>query len=473
MDVTLAPPVRSEIPHLAPAITALPGENPALSCVPTYASARDACKALEHVPDGTQTDLAADARILIPTTVHSRLLLELSRSAQASAHERDLSTEAFRAKVITAHQFLNQKRDPYGDSTPPVTVSLPGVQAKVHFAVVANGLGQRALIQACERIFGDKSRPVDVPVPSGGGWIRFFRMDTLVHNFPPNGSPRTFYRTLAQKIDGVFRSGHAHGRHGSPRGSNEEAGTAAQALLLSVNVGLLIIGPISTRDSNPSRAGAMWSMLATLAAETGIPILIVATPGAAANLIEHSGAQFDLSGRGVYEVEAFGLESKAWNNVVLAVWVQYLRAFAKAPPAWFYAELWAQTLGRIELAVKLAAHIAGYWEASGSISLTQAQFREHARNALVLESPRIRAIHRARFGGEFTRGQVMANADWLPLQMVVKSLPALDEKDDLFLQTTHGSVKSSIAESNALRSLSEELRNENSGESSITKEVVA
>lgn len=432
-----------ELPHLDPKIVALPGENPALRGLPSFASATQALRAIEYVPNNAGGDLSADGQIIVGTQVHGSLMLDLSASARASADERNLANEQFRAKVMTAHQVALQRAENREDSQVPATVSLPGVQAKVHFAVVAHGLGQRALIHACQRIFGESNRPVDVPVTDGGGWIRFFRMDTLVHEFPSNGSSRAFYRTLASKVDGMLRTGFRHSRLCSPRCGDEEAATATQAMLLSVNVGLLIIGPVSTRASDPSRATSMWSLLATIAAETGIPILIVATPGAAVNLIEHSGAQPDLSRGGVYDFAPFSLSSKAWRNVVLAIWMKYLRAYAKTPPDRFYTALWAQTRGRIELAVKVASHIARFWASSecAKVSLTQAEFREHARRALVLEAPRLGAIRRAQKGGNFSRAQVMRNGDWLSLEMVIKSLPDLDATDDWFTRKHYLSAK--------------------------------
>ncbi|HKR40301.1 MAG TPA: hypothetical protein VJU59_11590 [Paraburkholderia sp.] len=440
-DVVVDSPF-GELPHLDPKIVAMPGENPALRGLPKYSSATQALRALEYVPDNAEGDLSADGHILVGTAVHGSLLLDLSASARVSAGERNLGDARFQAKVMTAHQFLHQK-EANRDSVVPATVSLPGVQAKVHFAVVGHGLGQRALINACQRVFGKSNRPVDVPVADGGGWIRFFRMDTLVHEFPSNGSPQTFYRTLARKVDGMLNTGFRLGHFASRRRSDEEVTSATQALMLSINVGILIIGPVSTRESDPIRAASMWSLLATLAAETGIPILVVATAGAAANLIEHSGAQPDLSRGGVYDFAPYGLSSKTWRNVVLAIWVKYLRAFAKTPPDWFYTALWAQSLGRIELAVKIASHIARFWASSNyaNVSLTQAELRKHAHTALALETPRLNAIRRADTGGNFSRAQVMRNGDWLPLEMVIKSLPELDATDDWFTKRHYRSTK--------------------------------
>ncbi|HDR9278409.1 TPA: hypothetical protein QDB24_006590 [Burkholderia vietnamiensis] len=412
-------------------------ENPVLPLIPSYSSAREARLAIELVPQmEAASDLSEDNHTLIPSATHGRLILDMIRSAQESARERDLSDEAFRAKILTAHQFLCYRRDEHGHSVPPVAVSLPGVQPKVHLAVVPNGVGQRAIIHACERVFGFKKQDIDVVPADGVGTIRFARLGSIVLNFPPNGSPRSFYRTLARKIDGVFKSGF-----GSVSRCDEEAGTAAQALLLAVNIGMVIIGPVSKGDSDPRRAAALWSMLADLAVETGLPMLIVVTPGAAANLIEHSGALSALTSRGVYSIEPLTLASKDWANIALMAWLKYLKAAAALPPQWFPTALWSQTLGRIELAIKVCAHIASTWQTARKVSLTEDEFAAHARHALVLESPRLRAILRAERGGEFSRAQVMANGDWLPLPILVESIPGLDERDDLFASTIYPALK--------------------------------
>ncbi|MEN8517934.1 hypothetical protein [Burkholderia sp. RS02] len=412
-------------------------ENPVLPLIPSFSSAREARLAIELVPRmDAASDLSVDDHTLIPGVAHGRLILDLIRSARESARERDLSDEAFRAKILTAHQFLCYRRDEHGHSVPPIAVSLPGVQPKVHLAVVPNGVGQRALIHACQRVLGFENRNIDVVSPSGVGTIRFVRLGSIVLNFPPSGSPRSFYRTLARKIDGIFKSGF-----GSVSRGDEEAGTATQALLLAVNIGTVIIGPVSARDSDPRRAAALWSMLADLAVETGLPILIVVTPGAAANLIEHSGALSALTSRGVYSIEPLTLVSKDWANVALMAWLKYLKAAAALPPQWFPTALWSQTLGRIELAIKVCAHIASTWQTARNVSLTEDEFAAHARHALVLERPRLRAILRAERGGAFSRAQVMANGDWLPLPILVESIPGLDERDDLFASTIYPSLK--------------------------------
>ncbi len=431
-----------ELAHLAPKIVAQPGENPALRGLPKFANARQALRAMEYVPPRAGGDMSSDEKIVVGTPTHGSLMLDLSASAHASANERNLANEQFRAKVMTAHQVALQ-RETRRDSQVPATVSLTGVPARVHFAVVGHGLGQRALIHACQRVFGTSSRPVDVPVADGGGWIRFFAMQTLVHEFPSNGSARAFYRTLAQKVDGMLRTGFRFGRFGSPQISDEEAATATKAMLLSINLGILIVGPVSTRESDPSRAASMWSLLATVAAETGIPILIVATAGAAVNLVEHSGAQPDLSRGGVYHIAPFELASKAWKNVILVLWLKYLNAFAGTPPEWVYAAMWGQTLGRVELAMKVASHIGRAWASSNfeKVSLTKEEFAEHAKAALTLEAPRLKAIRSAARGGNFSRTQVMRNGDWLSLQMVVESLPDIEAPDDWFAKKHYRSAR--------------------------------
>jgi hypothetical protein len=419
--------------HGPAAFLGSPHENPALSLIPSFSSARQARRAIELVPEiKAASDISADDHTLIPSAAHGRLMFDLVRSARDSASERDLSSEDFRAKILTAHQFLCYRRDEHGHSVPPVAVSLPGVQAKVHLAVVPNGVGQRALIHAAQRVFGSERRDIDILSPGGVGTVRFVRLSSIVLNFPANGSPRSFYRTLARKIDGIFKSGYS-----SAGRCEEEAATATQALLLAVNIGLVIIGPVCTRDSHPQRAAALWTMLAEVAVETGIPMLILVTPGAAVNLVAQSGAHSTLTSRGVYSIEPHGLASTEWVNVSLMVWLTYLRAAAPLPPQWFSAALRAQTLGRTELAIKLCAHIASIWRANGTISLTEDEFAAHASRALVLERPRLRAIIRAERGGEFSRGQVMANGDWLSLPMLVESFPELDERDDLLASTIY------------------------------------
>ncbi|TDV27876.1 hypothetical protein C7405_11522 [Paraburkholderia caballeronis] len=406
------------------------GENPALTRVPVLKTSAQAAAAAQFLPDlSPGGDISADDRILIPTSVHRRLFLDLAQSVTASAIERDLSNPGYRAKVITAHRFINHRRDTHGHSVFSTDVAIPKVSTKVHFAVVPNGVGQHALINACQRVFQTENMLFEVPLEGRPRGIRFARMDTVVVPFPPNGSPGTFGRALVKQVSPIFDA-----RHALQAMRDDEVATAVQSLLLSLNVGLVVVGPVSNHMSKSRRAAEMWSMLGQVATATGIPFVIVGTPGAALNLLEQGDAEAALTSRGVYCIEPFSLTSGMWMNTAQMVWLKYLIAAGKTPPPWFSAALHAVTLGRIELAVKVGAFIASTWLGGAKVVLSKEIFIAYAHQALQLQQPMLDAVRRARAGGTFTLGRIRWYSDWLLLSTVVHSLLRLDDGND-FSQT--------------------------------------
>ncbi|WP_124471232.1 hypothetical protein [Burkholderia ubonensis] len=406
------------------------GENPALTRAPVLKTSAQAAAAVQFLPDFSPgSDISADDRILIPTNVHRRLFLDLAQSVVASAVERDLSNPAYRARIIAAHRFINHRRDTHGHSVFSTDVSIPQVSTKVHFAVVPNGVGQHSLINACQRVFQTENMLFEVPLEGRPRGIRFARMDTVVVPFPPNGSPVTFGRALVKQVSPIFDA-----RHALQAMRDDEVATAVQSLLLSLNVGLVVVGPVSNHMSKSKKASDMWSMLGQVATATGIPFVVVGTPGAALNLLEQGDAEAALTSRGVYCIEPFSLTSGRWVNTAQMVWLKYLIAAGKTPPTWFSSALHAVTLGRIELAVKVGAFIASTWVAGAKVALSKEIFIAYARQALQLQQPMLDAVRRAQAGGTFTLARIKWHSDWLLLPTVVHSLLRLDDGRD-FSQT--------------------------------------
>lgn len=439
----------TEAPEEAPAqmriYAAAPGENPALTHAPKFANSRQAARATERLPDlSPDSDVAADNRILLPTSTHTRLTLDLASSVQASAEERNLADPAFRAKVIKAHQLINYRRDAHNHVVSKTAVSLPDVSAKVHFVVAPNGTGQHAIVHACQRIFNYGHGIYEVPLPGRAQGIRFARMDTIVVQFPPNGRLSAFARALVKQINPFFDT-----RLGRSALSDDEVTMTVQSLLLSMNVGLVIVGPVSGRGSLADKAGEIWSMLAQVAVATGIPIVIVCTPGAAINLVEHGDGVSALTSRGVYSVEPFTLGTQEWTNVAELIWLKYFFRAGCQRPAWFPESLATLTLGNIEYAVTLGSYVASVWAAGGKVQLSKEILRAHAAHALAMQMPLLDAYRDAMQGGTFTLYRLKKLADGLPLPIAMQALAKLGDKDD-YIETRNIAFSSAIVEGKVL-----------------------
>ncbi|MGY6121548.1 hypothetical protein ACW9YQ_14470 (plasmid) [Paraburkholderia strydomiana] len=429
-------------PGRSPVAFAPPGENPVLPSIRTFKDEREARAALEHLPDFESRDnSSSDARLLVPGVAHGRLMEQLLRCIYESAEERNLACEEFRNGVLTAHQFLHYLKNRHAHSTPPVQVALPNAQPRGLFAVVPHGLGQFALRYALQQYVGSGVRTFDFG--SNDGSIRFFRLDSLVVPFPTNGSLPTLVNTAARLIDGIFKTGFKAKGTGPLHRNDEEATLALQALALSTNLGPLIVEQANTSNTRSTRAAHVWSALSQFTIATGIPVLCIATPGAAASLVNHSGAQPALSIRGTYSIEPYAPQSKEWENVAFMLWLKYLATLSTSVPEWFAMKLWQVTHGRIELAVKVCTHIAKDSKSKKRSPLVADELERRASEALAMEIPYLRAMVRASRGGTFTRGAVKRFADWLPFDMVMRSIASLDETDDPFAESLYPSLSAS------------------------------
>ncbi|MGC7403989.1 hypothetical protein ACPWR0_14450 [Pandoraea pneumonica] len=417
------------------------GENPALSRVPVFNTNTELAAAIQFLPDFSPgSDISVDDRLLIPTIAHRKLFRAIATSVAGSANERDLSTPEYRARVINAFRLINYRRDSHGHNVLSTEVCLPNVSTKVHFAVVPNGVGQRAFINACQRVFRTEAMLFEVPIEGYARGARFARMDTIVVPFPPNGNAETFGRELVRHVSHIFDL-----RHVLPVMRDGGVATAMQSVLLALNVGLVVVGPVSHRMSNATKAAELWSTLGQVARATGIPFVIVGTPGAAVSLLGVGDAEAALTSQGSASIELFSLDSRGWDNAAQLVWLKYFWRFGKIPPTWFSAALHAVTLGRIELTMKVGAYVASLWTVGATPQLSRDIFIAHAHEALRLQKPMLDAVRSARAGGTFSLGRLRSYSDWLPLSVVVDSVLRLDDGSDVsqkrFVKDTHSVVR--------------------------------
>jgi hypothetical protein len=112
------------------------------------------------------------------------------------------------------------------------------------------------------------------------------------------------------------------------------------------------------------------------------------------------------------------------------VFERYLRAFFKIEaPEWYFDVLWEETLGHTELAYKLCAHLSRTWPDFKRSEPTAEDLRTAAKAALVLERPHLEAIKTVVIsGGKFSKTSIRRHGDWLPLELVMRSVPGLEDE---------------------------------------------
>jgi hypothetical protein len=293
----------------------------------------------------------------IPTFEHARLAVELFASALESAAERNLNSDEFRRKTVSAAMYINHVTDRHGHALEGAPITIDSAGPRGHFVVIPAGMSQQALRKAVQRVFGKDRELIEIAVPQGGV-IRYTRLPSLTVPFPENGAPRSFGKLFLRYFDDAMNLTHSARLRGPFRRGEEEIGPALQAYAIAANLGVLIVEQIDTRNASTKLAKSMWAILARFTADTGIPVVCLATPGAAAALSEQSTAAALLAGKTWYNIASAQQDSAQWSLTCEYLYSAHLTGcMGFGAPEWFADAMWRVTCGLSELAVKVCVHI--------------------------------------------------------------------------------------------------------------------
>ncbi|MFM0147607.1 hypothetical protein [Paraburkholderia sp. RL18-085-BIA-A] len=397
--------------------------NPALANLPQIASLDAAFERMEFLP----ADATAETAVM-PTIQHAHLGFDLVRAVFQSASERDLSSLEFRNKTESALEVIFHQSDRHGHSSPAAKVRVPNAVARGFLVVVPEGMGRLAIRRALVRLFGDEVDEINVDSPEG--LVCYLRARILVVQFGPTGGLRAFAKGFVKAFDDALGLNLFSKARGRIHRGEDEIGALLQALAIAGSLGCLIVENINTRNARPDKASELWDTLARFADATGIPVVIMVTPGAAAALSEQDSARRALSGAGQYHVPPHPVDSLHWHAEAQFIFNRYLRKhFGTEAPDWYFDVLWKETLGHTDLGHKLCAHMSRNWRDLVTSDVSRDHFSHAAKLALLLEQPHLKAITTARkYGGLLTNTSVRRHGDWLPLELVMKTVPGLEDE---------------------------------------------
>jgi hypothetical protein len=365
----------------------------------------------------------------IPTFEHARLAVELFASALESAAERNLNSDEFRRKTVSAAMYINHVTDRHGHALEGAPITIDSAGPRGHFVVIPAGMSQQALRKAVQRVFGKDRELIEIAVPQGGV-IRYTRLPSLTVPFPENGAPRSFGKLFLRYFDDAMNLTHSARLRGPFRRGEEEIGPALQAYAIAANLGVLIVEQIDTRNASTKLAKSMWAILARFTADTGIPVVCLATPGAAAALSEQSTAAALLAGKTWYNIASAQQDSAQWSLTCEYLYSAHLTGcMGFGAPEWFADAMWRVTCGLSELAVKVCVHIVSISREEDFKRPGEDEFLELARDGLAFEWPHLQAIRKLREGGSFTVASIRRHGDWLPVEPMMQSVPGLEETD--------------------------------------------
>ncbi|NOV23395.1 hypothetical protein E5S69_07550 [Cupriavidus necator] len=409
-------------------------ENPALldtPRVPTLAVARREMACLPYLSASTvvsprtdSADIDESARLFVPTTPQARILIEVVTQVRSSYAYRNLNDAAYRAYTYTALEFLHQSYDRHGHRIPARAGKAPNAKPRGILVCAPARTGRGRIADAVQSYIGSGYHTIRVDTENG--FAEFLRLRTLRVSWPTNGKLRTFAKQFVGAFDSVVRSEYSHRTRG-PLFREEDIVPALCALATGVNLGLLIVERINTRDATSRYAPDTWDALGIFTRTTGIPVLCLLTPGAATGLAEQSGSIGDLCPNGVHRITPYGRDTNEWKAIAKAIYMQCLPfANGGVMPDWFPAALWNASLGHPGVAVPAAKATEAALKLKDEKAFGEEEFAVLAAEATLIHEPHLRAVRQAHGGGTFTNASLRRHGDWIPLEVMMKTALGLD-----------------------------------------------
>jgi hypothetical protein len=444
--------------------------NPNVALVPSINEENDAYNLLMRIPSEYSDPAPRKLReVREPLSVASsegvRLLNIVQQAMVSSFRERDVRSIEFLSLLTSSSETANNRRSMDGHRVPLNTVQIPNNGPRGILVIQNEGTGQEGLQRSIEEFFWsmpskvrqekkgqsdgcsdvnksttskdaiDSQRFIAQQIKVWEGDLsdtgerlfseRYVRIPILSVPFPLDGCPKYFTKSFLSAVDSVFGSTYA--KTISVAGSEQDLTRIIKAFVISLNIGSLLVGFAHTEAARTAKAGQLWTILGEVTCDTGVPICSFMTPGAAAAFSERSGPVEALSSLGTFLFEPFALNENLWIRASEILWLVYLGRILGKQPSWFSQTLWCVTLGHIGLAVKVCRRISGLdidWEQTHFDGKKLLQF---SKDELIVEKPHLDAIKTAYAGGTFTARAIRRHGDWLPVELVMSSVPGLND----------------------------------------------
>ncbi|WP_322104844.1 hypothetical protein [Paraburkholderia sp. J41] len=402
--------------------------NPCLNYVPQWDDHDSVADRMTIAPErGADGRIDSDASALFPTEALTELVKALAEAIFQSTQERNPADFAFQQLLMRASVHLADTADSHGHNIPALPISVRTAGPRGMFVSIPSAMGMHSFVAAVEDFVGTGSASFDVDTPTGQP-IRVNRLKSLTVEFPPNGSPRRFVKTLLRKLDGVVITGFADEVRGAFHRNPEDCAHSLAALGIQQNLGVLLITGITAKAMAQSGAPLVLMELGQFATLTGIPVVCVGTPGAAASLVELGVSAASLYSHGACIIEPFGKEDPHWELYSEYTWQNYFAdAFGAARPDWFVREMFTHCAGHTDLLFKLGRHVRDMDKGQWGNALTPEALNGFARKALVMECKALALVAMVKQKAKVSRVTAMRFADWLPIDSAMMLIAPNDE----------------------------------------------
>lgn len=358
--------------------------------------------------------------LFVPTLSHASILQDVVSQVRGSYLGRDLRDPAYRKYIIASHTLVHGAYDRHGHALPVKSIIAPHAQARGVFVCAASQMGRTQLANQIETYLGRGSQIIRIDGSHDKTFTDYVQLKVLRVQWPADGSLKHFTKNFLAAFDAEIGTDYS-ARERGPFSREHARVPAICSLAAAVNLGILMVERINTKAAACPAAANTWDALGAFTRVTGIPVLCLATPGAAVGLVEQSGAIGDLvSSQHIVRLQTSN--SPNWMAITDTFFKAAI-ADARLPtmPGWFREALWRVASGHPGLAAKVCNAIARQKLSLPAWILTQSNFDEIAMDCLTLFRPHLEAAKAASSGGEFSAINIRRHGDWLPLNCVVKT----------------------------------------------------
>lgn len=394
--------------------------NPLLIGVPCVPRLPEAMRLTELSESVDTTDWSIEEIIahqashaFVTNATFARALMAVICQVRSSYRSRDLRTPECRGHAISANLLLHHTAARQRREVPSRFGVAPRAQPRGIMLAASVRMGRRSFAGIVQSQIGRGTRPFKVPVATG--FTEYLQLRSLRIHWPIGGKLPALGQAYFGAIDAELDTDYAVRTH-SPVFRESDVVPWMCALGVASNLGLLIVERINYCDAHTKAAESSWNALGEFTRVTGIPVLCLATPGAAAiGLSGLPGVVSDLTGAGLIEIaHCRSSHDLHWIDICQAIYGNSLGVVCAHPmPSWLPDAAYDLTLGYPGALARALTSIALQFSALKLTSLTAEIFMRYGRKALELDAPHLDAVRMFRQGGSYRPSSILRHADWL------------------------------------------------------------
>lgn len=416
---------------------ALPDDgNPLLGNIPPVPSVQEAMHIvaesyLDHDLTGLSNSeivVRQSRHAIVPNSQLAGIIVHLITLVRDSYRDRDLRTFEYRNHVLATNNFLHQRIVSARKSIPSCFGIAPFAKSRGLVVAIPAYMGRTALCDSIESLL--KRELVSARVAVGDSLAEYPQLRVLRVQWPIGGDVSDFVHNFIGAFDSALNTDYINAAR-VPLFRDRDGVPAICSLGTAAHLGLLIVERINVENVSPPAADLTWNAIAQFTRTTGIPVLCLPSPGAAAlSLTKLSGSVSDLTSSGVIEITRSPNASNShWVAVCETQFDATLGVVDVGPmPAWFPEAAYELTLGYPGLLSKALTYIAQLLIRMNVSTFDQKMFKSQGKSALAIDLPHIEAVRTIRKLDKnsqrpvrFKPSSLLRHGDWLSFEELFPS----------------------------------------------------